>query len=382
VLAVVDTQFPFLTSGFRYWENFEFFKIDKSTMFFSVRKTNDPFPAPVYPIENVKDYPITDIYCVFLNHTLGLLDYPSLVLGGCNYGLSKFIEDNDISVHTTIYPGGGYEESHMKQALDGLRFLRDHPNVKSVFTNLDHVKEVIPSAYRVGGLSNPGLYKYVPRVPSDKLHLLFAAYPRPEKGFDYLVRAFNSLNPSKYHLHIVGDWKSHLHKIRNNNYTYYGTLVPDQLSAVYYRCHVFINPAYRGQFSMTDRILQFLDREVPVRTRLLPKPKRFYITLDGFPTITASDAQSSGCCLISTNSRHDHFVLSPDEDYLEIREQSSKDLVQAIEFLHGNQDRMLEIAKNGQAKIRKYCDVKKVAAFKYAVINRKGSCINNPFMHG
>jgi glycosyltransferase involved in cell wall biosynthesis len=368
MLAIIDTQFPLATSGFRLWENFEFYKIDRNTLFFSVHKTKDSFPAPVYPLESVKEYPITDIYCVFLNHTLGLLDYQSQIPGKFNYGLSKFIRDRKISIHTTIYPGGGYEESHMSQAIDGLRFLRDHPNVKSVFTNLDDVKKVIPRAYRVGGLSNPDLYQYVPRVASEKLQILFAAFPKQEKGFNYMVKAFNSLDPSKYHLHVIGDWRNMLHKFKHDNYTYYGTLVPNQLKAVYYKCHVFVHPGYRGHILVSSRFLQAFAKIAPFQTRYLPPVRELHVTLDGFPTITASDAMSSGCCLISTNPRSDHFVLAPRDDYLEIKEKSSEDLANAIEYLYQNQEDMLRIARNGQAKIRRFCDVKKVVAFKYNVI--------------
>jgi len=49
-LAVVDNQFPWLASGFRYCENYEFNKIDKTILFFSLRKMHDYFPAKVHPL--------------------------------------------------------------------------------------------------------------------------------------------------------------------------------------------------------------------------------------------------------------------------------------------------------------------------------------------
>ena len=361
LLAVVDTYFPKLLSGFRYWENFQFYEIDKSILFFSVHKMNDYFPAKVLPLESIKEYPVTDIYCFFLNHTLGLLDCPLEIPGKRNYGLSSFIKDNDISIHATIGPGGGYEDvSHWDQVVKGLEFLRDHPNVKSVFTNLSDVQKIIPKAYRVAGVVNTDLYKYVSRVKSDQLQLLFVAH-RPltlaQKGLDYLIEAFNLLDPSKYHLHVVGgDWTKEVSRIENDNYTYYGTLPPNKLREVMYKCHVIANPTYKIK--------------VPALSKFIHRNK-IYVSIDSFPTTAAAEAMSTGCCLISTNPRHDYFALSPDEDYLEVREKSVEDLLEALQYLYMNQDKMLSMARKGHEKILKFFDFKKNVAFKYNVIKGK-----------
>lgn len=364
MLAIVDTHFPWIISGFRYWENYEFCNIDKSILFFSVHEMKDYFPANIHPLESIKKHPITDIYCVFLNFTLGLLDYPGEIPGknfwlsrkqhllskliGRNYGLSEFIRQNNISVHTTIYPGGGYQENFLDQAIKGLRFIGNHPNVKNVFTNLSAVQEIIPTAYRVAGIVNTDFYKYIPRQESDKIQLLFACHHRREKGFDYLRTAFNSLDPAKYHLHIAGDWKDELHLIKHNNYTYYGTLSPVELREVHYKCHIVVTPSY-----------------------IEDAPISGFVTVDGFPTGAAADAMSTGCCLTSTNIRKDYFALNPREDYLEINKKSSDDILNAIEYLYENQDIMLSIADKGHKKILKFFDAKKNVAFKYNRIKKR-----------
>ncbi|GAJ07418.1 unnamed protein product, partial [marine sediment metagenome] len=229
----------------------------------------------------------------------GSLDYSSEVPGknfwlsrkqyllskliGRNYGLSEFIRRTDISVHTTIYPGGGYQENFLNQAIEGLKFIGSHPNVKSVFTNLSLVEEIIPRAHWVAGISNVDFYKYAPRAESDRIQLLFVSHHRREKGFSYLAKTFNLLDPAKYHLHIAGDWKNELHLIEHNNYTYYGMLSPTELRGVYYKCHIVVTPGY------TD-----------------DAPPSGFVTIDGFPTGAAVDAMSTGCCLISTNIRKDY----------------------------------------------------------------------------
>jgi glycosyltransferase involved in cell wall biosynthesis len=300
---------------------------------------------------------------------LGLLDCPLEIPGKQNYDLSNFIKNKGISIHTTIGPGGGYEDvSHWDQVVKGLEFLRDHPNVKSVFTNLSEVQRIIPKSHRIAGIVNTDLYRYVPRARTDKLQLLFVAHrPRTyaQKGLDYLIRAFNSLDPSKYHLHIVGgDWSREIGRIKNSNYTYYGTLLPDKLGKVFYKCHVIVNPTYKGKVPIYSRLMP---RSFPIRTRLMPRYSG-YVSIDSFPTTAAAEAMSTGCCMISTNPRHDHYALNPDEDYLEIREKSVEDLVRTIEYLYQNQDQMLSFASSGHKKILEFFDVEKNVALKYRVI--------------
>lgn len=358
MFAIVDTHFPKLLSGFRYWENCEFYNLDKNILFFSLHKMNDYFPAQVLPLSSLKEYPVGNIYCIFLNHTLGLLDCPFEIPGKQNYGLSKFIEDNNIAIHSTIGPGGGYEDaSHWNIVVKGLEFLRDHPNVKSVFTNLSAVQKIIPSSYRIEGIVNTDFYRFTPRTRNNKLHLLFVAH-RPltsaQKGIEYLIKAFNSLDPSKYHLHIVGgDWSKEIKSIKHNNYTYYGTLLLEKLRDVFYKCHVIVNPTYRGN--------------VPFLSSLRSGLKQF-MSIDSFPTTAAAEAMSTGCCLISTNPRHENYALSAGVDYTEIKEKSSEDIVRAVEYFYRNQDEMQSMACRGNEKILRFFDAKKNVALKYNVI--------------
>jgi glycosyltransferase involved in cell wall biosynthesis len=381
LLAVVDTNFPFLLSGFRYWENFAFHKIDDSILFFSVNKMSDPFPAEVHPLHSITKYPITDIYCLFLNHTLGLLDCPLKIPGKQNYGLSGFIGKRNISIHTTIYAGGGYEDvTHLDQAMKGLKFLRDHPNVKSVFTNLSDVEKAIPEkSYRVAGLVDTRFFGYIPRARSDNLQLLFVANPprtRAQKGLDFLIKAFNSLDPRKYHLHIVGDWKRELRGIKHENYTYHGTLTQYGLKEVLYKCHVIVNPAYKVSIPIHSRVISNFGKYIPIRTRYIPR-QEIYASVDTFPLASSAEAMSTGCCLISTNHRHDHFALEPWKDYIEIREKSSEDIAKAIEYLYQNQDLMLSMARRGHEKTLKFLDAKKIVAFKYGIIKGQSEEFQN-----
>jgi glycosyltransferase involved in cell wall biosynthesis len=382
LLAIVGERFPWKFSGYRYWENLEFHNIDENILFFAVHKMNDYFPAEVHPLEDIIQYPITDIYCVFLNHTLGLLDYPGELPGKRTYGLLKFIRNNNIAIHTTIYPGGGFEENTMDQAITGLKYLKQHPNVKTVFANPSEITKVIPKAYSmVNANTNTDFYKFIPRNKSKKLHILFAATCREEKGFKYMAKALNALDPAKYHLHIVGmgNWQSKLKWIKHGNYTFHGALKLHKLRKVYSLCHIVINPSYRGTLSTHDLFLINLGRLIPLlrgrANRILPTHER-YIILDGFPTVMCQDAMSTGCCLISTNPRPDYLALKPGEDYLEIGEKSSEEIVNSVQYLYDNQDKMLLIAKNGHQKMLECFDTKKIVRFKYNIIKGKTNNLN------
>lgn len=80
--------------------------------------------------------------------------------------------------------------------------------------------------------------------------------------------------------------------------------------------------------------------------------------------------------MVSTNPRREYSALSPGEDYVEITEKSSEDIINAIEYLYRNQNEMLSIAQKGHEKILKFFDAKKVVAFKYNVIKGKKKSMN------
>src|SRR5207248_9953556 len=76
-LAVLDTHFPWLISGFRYHEAEEILRRRPDTLFFSLFGLTDPFPAPVHPLasfpERAAAAGVTDVYLVFLNFAAGIL---------------------------------------------------------------------------------------------------------------------------------------------------------------------------------------------------------------------------------------------------------------------------------------------------------------------
>lgn len=330
-LAVIDSNFPWIHSGFRYWENYEIFRQRPDTLFFATSPYTDPigqrqpttFPAPVHnfyeliPMALTEN--ITDIYCVFLSMAVSLIGKERLP-GGYNIigaarelNIKPFIEDRKIRLHTTIYPGGGLQQD------TPLKSTQLDKYYSTIFTNVHEVKHSFSKSIHVPGMINAEFYALKPKPAPQPIKLVFAAHSGIRKNFPALIEAFNQLDDS-FHLHIVGDWQPYLHLLKNDNYTYHGLLHPDQARRVYQQSHVFISCS-----------------------------KADWTASDGFPTTAAGDAMATGCLLVSTNFRQDHSVLHGGWDYLEITEH--RKLADHLWWVKDNFDSAMKIAENGTNKI-------------------------------
>lgn len=335
-LAVIDTQFPWMKSGFRYWENLEIYKQLPNTLFFAVNPYIDDFPANVFHISElpnlVESEGITHVYSVFLNLTLSLLgetrtsngiEIPGAISGINIKPLMKF---HDIKLCSTIYPGGGLDPTTPKEFL---RIINE--NCYRVFTNAEEVLNEIPKAILTPVIVNTDFYSYKPRryIKENKIIITFCANKGERKGFPNLVNAFNRLE-EKFHLNIIGDWENELYLLTNMNYTYYGPQNPEIIRDIYWNSHVFINCSYHDVYA-----------------------------LDGFPTTAAVDAMSTGCLLITTNSREDSFFLKSGLDYILINVNDPDELIEKLEWVAQNFNGALRIADNGAVSIREQFNNKK-----------------------
>lgn len=331
-LAIIDTKFPWKLSGFRYWENMEFYRRLPDTLFFASEIYFDPFPGRVHPFSEftkiAKEQGITDIYCVFLNVALSLLGEYRLKDGSIipganpNMNIRNYIFDEGIQLHTTIYPGGGLDPQTPDDFLIPIRKF-----CTTVFTNANEVMRVIPGSYYVAGICNTNLYTYEPKKATRPVHLVFCANKAVRKGFPYVAAAFNQLHEG-FHLHIIGDWKDDLYLLKNKNYTYHGLLEPESIRKVYSQAQVFINCSIPDQFA-----------------------------LDGFPTAAAVDAMSAGCILVTTNPRNDRHVLQKDEHYFEFDHRDLQGLVRILNYIYDHMDEALVVAHSGANMIRRHFEV-------------------------
>ncbi|UYZ01597.1 glycosyltransferase [Peribacillus frigoritolerans] len=341
-LAVIDTSFPWKQSGFRYWENIQIFRQRPDTLFFATKLYHDEFPVKVYDFQSfnsiAKKEGITDIYCVFLNLVLSLLGKCYLSDGtympGSNPGfnISTFLKENNINIHTTLYPGGGLDPSTSDEFLHIVA-----QNCKTVFTNINEVLNGIPNSIYNPVVINTDFYSYAPKSKLKPIQLTFSAHRAERKGFPLLAQTFNQLD-DHFHLHIIGDWQNDLHLLTNKNYTYYGLLNPERIKILYEQSHVFIYCGTQDQFA-----------------------------LDGFPTTAAVDAMATGCVLVSTNPRNDRFLLESGVDYLEV-EADVNSIISTLFWIKENFQQAMEIGKNGATKVKNNFDSKVIVKSKLSHI--------------
>ncbi|MEK3772584.1 glycosyltransferase [Paenibacillus sp. FSL R5-0887] len=331
-LAVIDTKFPWMMSGFRYWENYYINQEHPDTFFFAVQPHSDPFPAKVHHLSEfekmVVKHGITDVYCVFLNLALSLLG--ENVMGnekvpGSNslWSIRETIEKYNLQLHTTLYPGGGLDPSTPKKFI-----VRLGESCKTVFTNIEEVSNILPYSIYIPGIINTDFYKMEGKQSGLPVQLVFCADNAIRKGFPTLVQAFNQLDDD-FHLHIVGNWSKELNSFTNRNFTFHGLLNPLQLRQLYKQCHVFISCSTQDRFA-----------------------------LDGFPTTAAAEAMATGCILVSTNARKDERMLQAENDYYEIKENSPEMLYKRLSLLRDDFPAIRQMGYQAARKAQSLLDAK------------------------
>jgi hypothetical protein len=342
-LAVIDTAFPNELSGFRYHEAAELLERRPDTAFFAVQRTREPWPRPVYPLHQLPRLAgplgITDAYAVFLNLTaslLGLQDHPgAATCAGMlpDWGIARALASNKIRLHATIYPGGGLVAGTDPELLRAVG-----KRAATVFTNTAEVLAAIPGAIRVGGVMATGFYAFRERERPRPFRLVFAADARPRKGLDTALAALALLD-ERFHLHVVGPHAP----VPDPRITFHGVLKPHALRSVYWACDVFVSP-------VRPEGPDGLPGEVGL--------------VDGFPTTTASEALASGCALVSSNPRGEHWLLEPGEHFIEFPVGDAAALAAAVTRLEADRDLRDALARRGAARIRELMDVQSVVAAK------------------
>lgn len=342
-LAYLDSTFPWERSGFRYHEALALLELRPDTMFFSKWELLDPFPAPVHPLA---EFPrlavrggVTDVYAVFSLFLEGLVgmrsseDVPHPMEG---LDISAVVREAGIRVHGTIFPGGGFTAT--PHGLEQARALASR--LDTTFSYVPEALENIPDVtYVQQALTETRFY---PRSEerwqrSRRLNCLFAADPTPRKGLDIALAAFAELDPSEFHLHLVGPHEQRREEFPPELMTFHGWLSPAELRDLHRQVHVFLSP---------------VSAEAP------GPPGSYQGVTDGFPTQAAADAMASGALLLSANPAGDHRVLTPGEHYLEVPA-SAEAFRAALLELAADPDRTRRIATAGSDRVREQMDVRR-----------------------
>jgi hypothetical protein len=342
-LAYLDSTFPWERSGFRYHEALALHELRPDTLFFSMWKLNDPFPAPVHPLS---EFPmralrggITDVYGVFslLLESITGMRPDGTVWAHPMEGLdiSDFCREAAIRIHGTIFPGGGLTvtPSGLEEARELTRRL------DNTFSYVKEVLEYVPEVtYVQQALTETRFYAQSEErwQRSQPLVCLFAADPSVRKGLDVALEAFAELDPQRFHLHLVGPHEDRREEFPADLMTFHGWLSPAELRDLHRQVHVFLSP---------------------VSAEPAGPPGSFQGVTDGFPTQAAADAMSSGALLISANPGEDHRVLTPEVHYLE-RPAQPDAVRETLLRLSADPEWTRRVAKRGSDRVHQEMDVR------------------------
>jgi glycosyltransferase involved in cell wall biosynthesis len=340
---VLDTHFPLWLSGFRYHEAAELLERRPDTVFFSMVRTGESWPRPVYPLSDFarlsEELGVTDVYFVFLNFAvsvLGLRDHPgTATCGGIppDMGVAPVLAERGIRVHMTMYPGGGLDTDTDPELM---RAVADR--CTTVFTNTAEAVAAVPQAIRIAGPMATELYAFRPRERRTPFRFVFAADHRPRKGLDTALAALAQLD-ERFHLHVVGPHEPFVRHVPPERLTYHGVLQPADLRGVYWACDAFVSPVRpEGPDGQPGEVG----------------------LVDGFPTTTACEALASGCALVSSNPRGEHWIVEPDEHFLEFGVHDADALADCLRRLEADRDLRDALAERGAARIREVMDVRRV----------------------
>lgn len=352
-LALLDTHFPFSLSGFRWHEAKAMLELLPDTVFFSLHETGESWPVTVRPLAAfpavAAELGITDVYSVFLNFAVGLLGlegHPGTdKCAGIAPGIAITPElwNLGIRFHTTLYPGGGLVADIDPELLRAVATRAD-----TVFTNATEVVSAVPDAVRIAGSIANEFYAFRgrPHREGQPFRIVFAADDRPRKGLDTALAAFQLLD-ARFVLDIAGPNERYLEGIPRDRITLHGFLEPEKLRELYWSADAFVSP---------------------VRPEGPDGPPEELGLIDGFPTTTASEALASGCALVSSNPRGDHWVLAAGEHYLEIPVQDHVALAAALDQLERDRALRDRLAQQGASRVREMMDVQETTRLKLGVM--------------
>jgi glycosyltransferase involved in cell wall biosynthesis len=322
-------------------------------MFFSMWELTDPFPAPVHPLA---DFPrlarrggITDVYAVFslfLESLVGMRPTGTIdphPMEGLD--ISSFTAEAGIKLHGTIFPGGGLTTT--PEGIEAARELSRRLDTTFSYVN-EVLEEVDGVTYIQQALTETRYYEQTTGRWDDTTPLvcMFAADPTPRKGLDVALAAFAELDPSRFHLHVVGPHEHRRDEFPAELMTFHGYLPPERLRELHRETHAFLSPVSAEP----------------------PGPHgSFQGVTDGFPTQAAADAMSGGVLLVSANPAEDHRVLTAGEHFVELPAEAGA-FRAALLDLAADPQGTRRLAEAGSNRVREQMDVRRGVAQKLEAI--------------
>jgi hypothetical protein len=323
-LAVLDSHFPLWLSGFRYHEAAELVARRPDTAFFTMVRTGEPWPRPVYPLSDfarlADELQITDVYLVSLNvavSVLGMHDHPgAATCGGIprDLGVNRILAERGIRVHLTMYPGGGLGAGTGPELLRAVA-----ERCATVFTSAAEAVAAVPEAPRIAEPVATDFYGFRPREPGSPFRFVVDADRAAANAFGIALAALAQLD-KRFHLHVIGQQEELVRQFPPGRLTVHGALAPADLRGLYWACDAFV---------------------------------------DGFPTTTACEALASGCALVSSNPGG-HWLVEPDAHFLEFPVQDADALAERLRRLEADRDLRDQLAVRGAERVREAMNVRGV----------------------
>jgi glycosyltransferase involved in cell wall biosynthesis len=351
-LAYIDSHFPWKLSGFRYADALALHEARPDTVFFSMYELSDPFPAPVLPLAQfprlAPGLGITDVYGVFLEFMAGALglrrdsDREPEVIEGLD--LSGVVRREGMRTHVGLYPGGGFvaTEAGFTEAR------RLVAAADQVFCWIPGVIERVPGVTPIApSVIDTAFYAKTRRdFAARPLELLFAADAKPRKGLGVALAALAALADEPVHLHVVGPHDPAQSPVPADRTTFHGWLDREALRQLHRRCHIFVSPvtAEHPNDSAGDGGVT-----------------------DGFPTLTAAEAASSGLLLMTANPESDHRYLRPGIDHIELPATAGT-FADAVRAVLDDPSAATAVAESGARRVREQLDVRVGAAARLSLM--------------
>jgi glycosyltransferase involved in cell wall biosynthesis len=242
-----------------------------------------------------------------------------------------------MSVHVTIYPGGGWSPTVDPDLLHEVA-----ARCTTVFTSIPALRALLPDARRTEVPVPTDFYRWHERSTGAPLRIGFVADDQPRKGLATLLDAYEQLGTG-FELLVIGPHDRYTERLLAVDAQRHGWLPPDRLRAALQNIDVLVAPA-------TAHRLEDGYGDVGLA--------------DGFPTTAARVAMLSGCCLVGSNPLADHSLLQPGIHYLEFPERDAESLARVLISLVEDPNQAREVAARGAQRITEHCDVGVITADK------------------
>jgi len=374
-LVIIDDIFPSIYSPFRYEEYLQYLKKIKSAYILttgtSLSAVNEKREIKEVIEEFEKKYPkFTGIINELKEESVEeLRNIPNklalITFLGNTYNSLDIIEKYEIPFIFTLYPGGGFSLNNEKsddklRKICGSRFFEKvivtqkntyNYLIEKQFCTQDQIEfvygVVTPKEILDTSIENKKYYKR----DKDILDICFVAHKYAkqgkDKGFDLFIESAKKLS-KKYkdmRFHVVGGFDENDIDVKEikDKITFYGIRSSKWLIEFYKKMDIMISP--NRPFVLAEG------------------------AFDGFPTASCTEAMINGVVLLCTDELNLNIKFEDKQDLIIIKPET-KNIVNEVEKLYKNPEKIIEIANISRKKTKKIYSEKNQIKPRIDLINK------------